>query len=397
MKKNKKLLLAALLLLGVGFAAVSTTLYINGNVAIGTNAEDFDVRFTKAVLDGTEISTTAISEDGKTITYGTNDLSIVGDKSILDFEVTNNSELYDAEVSIECSAEGEKNSYYAITKEVASTIVAKTTEAGKVEVELTTATVDDITESFTCTLTAQAIERTTKGEPATLSFADDTWETIAANVAAGKASAYTVGDTKTIDMGEFGTHTVRVANTSECTNGETSETACGFVVEFADIITTHVMNSTKTNVGGWPVSEMRTYVNETIYNALPSNLQGVIADTTVVSGHGKTSGEANFTSTDKLYLLSTKEVWGKEDTSVKVTNDTAESETRQLDYYANLGVTTSNRSGAIKQYNSSKSIWWLRSAHSGDTSYFFTVNSYGDWGNRHADVTNGVSPAFRIA
>ena len=32
MRKNKKLLLAALLLLGVGFAAVSTTLYINGNV-----------------------------------------------------------------------------------------------------------------------------------------------------------------------------------------------------------------------------------------------------------------------------------------------------------------------------------------------------------------------------
>ena len=166
MKKNKKLLLAALLLLGVGFAAVSTTLYINGNVGIATNAEDFDVRFTKAVLDGTEISATAISEDGKTITYGTNDLSIVGDKSTLDFEVTNNSELYDAEVSIECSAEGEKNSYYAITKEVASTIVAKTTEAGKVEVELTTATTEDITESFTCTLTAQATERTTKGEAA---------------------------------------------------------------------------------------------------------------------------------------------------------------------------------------------------------------------------------------
>lgn len=164
MKRNKKLLLAAILLLGVGFAAVSTTLYINGNVGITTNEADFDVRFTSATLDGTEISTTAISEDGKTITYGTNDLSIVGDKSTLDFEVTNNSELYDAEVSIECTASGEKSNYYTITKEVASTIVAKTTEAGKVEVELTTATVDDITESFTCTLTAQATERTTKGE-----------------------------------------------------------------------------------------------------------------------------------------------------------------------------------------------------------------------------------------
>ena len=45
-----------------------------------------------------------------------------------------------------------------------------------------------------------------------------------------------VGDTKEVDLGSFGTHTVRISNMSKCTNGETSETACGFVVEFADII-----------------------------------------------------------------------------------------------------------------------------------------------------------------
>ena len=166
MRKNKKWLLAAILLLGIGFAAVSTTLYINGNVGITANEADFDVKFTKATLDGTDISTSAISSDGKTITYGTNDLSMVGDKSTLDFEVTNNSELYDAEVSIECSATGTKADYYTITKNVASTIVAKTKEAGKVDVELIKATTEDITEEFTCTLTAQATERTTKGEAA---------------------------------------------------------------------------------------------------------------------------------------------------------------------------------------------------------------------------------------
>ena len=166
MRKNKKWLLAAILLLGIGFAAVSTTLYINGNVGITANEADFDVKFTKATLDGTDISTSAISADGKTITYGTNDLSMVGDKSTLDFEVTNNSELYDAEVSIECSATGTKADYYTITKNVASTIVAKTKEAGKVDVELIKATIEDITEEFTCTLTAQATERTTKGEAA---------------------------------------------------------------------------------------------------------------------------------------------------------------------------------------------------------------------------------------
>ena len=231
------------------------------------------------------------------------------------------------------------------------------------------------------------------------SFKDDSWSTIAANVKAGKASAYQVGDTKTVDMGSLGTHTVRVANTSTCTNGETSKTACGFVVEFADIVSTQKMNSTNTNVGGWPASELKTYVNGTIYNSLPSDLQNVIATTTVVSGHGSTSGEANFTSSDKLYLLSTKEVWGKDGTSNTIKYDTAEAETRQLDYYKNKGVTTSNYSGAIKQYNGSNYYWWLRSAKSNNTNYFFIVDSNGDWSSTIANDANraiGVAPAFRI-
>ena len=229
------------------------------------------------------------------------------------------------------------------------------------------------------------------------SFKDDSWSTIAANVKAGKASAYQVGDTKNVDMGSLGTHTVRVANTSSCTNRETSETACGFVVEFADIISLQKMNSTSTNVGGWPASAMRTYVNGTIYNALPNELQNVITETTVVSSHGSTSGEDNFTSSDKLYLLSTKEVWGKDGTSNTISNDTAEVETRQLDYYKNKGVTTSNYSGAIKQYNGTNSYWWLRSAFSYLTNRFFRVNSNGAWDYTAAANTYGVAPAFRIA
>ena len=107
----------------------------------------------------------------------------------------------------------------------------------------------------------------------------------------GNASKYNVGDTKEVDLGDLGTHTVRISNMSECTNGETSETACGFVVEFADVITKQPFNSTDTNVGGWRDSELRTYINGTIYNALPSDLQNVISTTKVISGHGKISVE----------------------------------------------------------------------------------------------------------
>ena len=258
---------------------------------------------------------------------------------------------------------------------------------------------DDNTEAeimgkvFNAQLSLEA-EQTSAALPA--SFATDPWNVISKAVKENNYP-YQVGDTKTVDMGDLGTHTVRVANTSSCTNGETSKTACGFVVEFVDIISTHVMNSTATNVGGWPASAMRTYVNGTIYNALPSELQNVIATTTVVSSHGSTSEEVNFTSNDKLYLLSTKEVWGKDSTSNIISDDTAEAETKQLDYYKNNGVTTANYSGTIKQYNGSNFHWWLRSGYSDTTDDFFYVYYSGEWAAYTASIIRGVSPAFRIA
>ena len=252
--------------------------------------------------------------------------------------------------------------------------------------------------SFSVTYVQADANATEKPVP---SFADDSWETIVNNVKNNTIpSYYTVGSTKEVDMGTLGTHTLRIANTTtptECSTEGFSQTACGFVLEFADIITTHNMNSTETNVGGWPASEMRTYVNTDIYNALPADLKNGIIDTTVVSGHGSTSGETNFTSTDKLYLLSTHEVFEDVDgdTSGGIDYyDTAYNNTRQLDYYAGLNVTTSSYSGAIKQR--SDSYWWLRAARSNSANYFYSVSSNGSRPYYLANFTRGVSPAFRI-
>ena len=230
-------------------------------------------------------------------------------------------------------------------------------------------------------------------------FEKDSWTAIVANVKANKISQYNVGDTKTIDMGTYGTHTLRIANTStpsECSTSGFSQTACGFVLEFADIIAEHKMNDTDTNVGGWPSTSMRTFVNNDIYNAIPSEIKNAIIDTTVVSGHGSTSGEENFTSTDKLYLLAPGEVWSDWKTSRGASYDTAKDLTRTLDYYTSIGVTTSNYSGAIKKNGTSASGWWLRAAYSKTTTYFFSVYDNGDWRASYADSTLGVAPAFRL-
>ena len=225
-------------------------------------------------------------------------------------------------------------------------------------------------------------------------FEQDSWTTIIANIKAGNTSKYKVGDTKTIDMGSYGTHTLRIANTSttsECSTSGFSQTVCGFVLEFTDIITTRIMNSSSTNVGGWPASSMRRFVNNDIYNSLPSNLKNGIIDTTVVSSHGS-SDSSNFTSIDKLYLLAPKEIYS----DGYLSSDTAKYLTRQLDYYKNEGVTTSNYSKAIKMYNSTATIWWLRSAVSSGDRNFFTITNDGNWSGINAYTAFGVSPAFRI-
>ena len=230
-----------------------------------------------------------------------------------------------------------------------------------------------------------------------VSFSSDSWDTIISAVKKGNISKYNVGDTKTIDMGTYGTHTLRIANTStpsECSRTGFSQTACGFVLEFADIIIEHTMNGTATNAGGWPATTMRTFVNNDIYNAIPDEIKNAIIDTTVVSGHGKSDTE-NFTSTDKLYLLSTAEVWSQ-GSSNTISTDRARDNTRQLDYYKNLGTSTSNYSGAIKKNGTSASRWWLRAAISTSTYNFLNVRNNGDWNSSNANDTNGVAPAFRL-
>ena len=231
-------------------------------------------------------------------------------------------------------------------------------------------------------------------------FSLDDWGTIVRNVKSGNTNMYKIGDTKEVNLGStYGTHTLRIANTStpsECSGTGFSQTACGFVLEFADIITTHNMNDTDTNVGGWPATSMRTFVNNDIYNAIPSEIKNAIIDTTVVSGHGPTSGETNFTSTDKLYLLAPGEVWSDWKTSRGASYDTAKDLTRTLDYYTSIGVTTNSFSGAIKKSGTSADNWWLRAADSDRTYIFLVVNIYGGWSYHYANLTRGVAPAFRL-
>ena len=65
--------------------------------------------------------------------------------------------------------------------------------------------------------------------PDPISFSTDSWDVIANAVRTNNTSVYNIGDTKSIDMGSFGTHTLRIANKStpsECSTSGFSQTAC---------------------------------------------------------------------------------------------------------------------------------------------------------------------------
>ena len=236
-------------------------------------------------------------------------------------------------------------------------------------------------------------------------FADDDWDTIASVaktcVNNEENCPYKVGNTKTVKVNgnEF---TVRLANLKApetCNNKDItnenffSQSACGFVVEFADVIDTHVMNSTNTNVGGWKESSMREYLNSDIYNSLEDELKKVISKVAISSGHGNTSGEKDFITEDYLYLISAAEIWA-EDESISKT-DTARNKTRQLDYYEEIATDNLSKTKKII-ISGSEAWWWLRSAGSGYNDYFYIVGNDGSWYTHRASGKYGVSPAFRI-
>ena len=407
--KDKKIYLGV----GLAFLLLMTIslsyAYFSTNVSGNDNAKDVVVNagtLSLVYTDGPEINVENI-RPGKTITKevsvkntGTLDTAYNIVWQELSNEITNNEML----VSATCVRLNASGVVEGTCNAIAESAISSNTIQKNISIE------SGITHKYTFTITFKEIDADQNynqgkkfsgvlgiEEYKAPDFSTDSWSTIIANVKAGNGNEYAVGSTKEVNLGTtYGTHTLRVANTStptECSTTGFSQSACGFVLEFADIITTHTMNDTNTNVGGWPASSMYTFVNTDIYNALPSDLKSAIIDTTTVSGHGSTSGEENFTSTDKLYLLAPKEIY----TNYSATDDRAKNTTRQLDYYKNLGVTTSNRSGAIKKNGTTGDFWWLRSAYAGNsTTNFFEVSNSGIYTSMYANITSGVSPAFRL-
>ncbi len=168
MKKKREIMLLVILL-AIGFAAVSTTLVLNGVIGLG-ESDDFKIIFTSASIDGTKRND-VISSDKTTINYETKTLTTVDEESELVYEATNTSRNYDAEVSIECNIvdnEGNRlegnNIYVDMTYEPnGMTLLSGETKSGKVHARLLKAVTEPMDINIKCTLNATPKERDTLG------------------------------------------------------------------------------------------------------------------------------------------------------------------------------------------------------------------------------------------
>ena len=435
MKKQKYTIFILILLIGIGFAYLSTTLSINGRGLFGKS--DWKIYFDNVrEVEGSEFVTT-VPETSGDITTSLNfevNLPKPGDKYKFYVDVVNAGDL-DAMINVITRTNLESNyAEYKVTYydgvELSEKDLLKANSKDillievsyKTDIDLDTLSSDKDPVDITISLEYTQSDKTSREvEHELSSFSETEWEDIVKYAKVG-IYPYEVGDSKCVHLDGYSTTNnngcngdfkVRVANTSspsECKQDNFSKSACGFVLEFEDIITSHIMNPSGEykgtqydygwNKDGWPVSSMREFVNNDIYNSLPDILKDNIIDTYTISGYGEndnngTGPDGNWESIDKLYLLTTAEIWELGESNT-IDNDSARSYTRQLDYYSNLGVTTDNYSSAIKKRNGSASWWWLRGANSCSTYNFYRVNDNGDWNYGNANYARGVSPAFRI-
>ena len=140
------------------------------------------------------------------------------------------------------------------------------------------------------------------------------------------------------------------------------------------------MNATDTNAGGWEKSELRSRLNSgDLWSLLPSGLQSKVKSVKKMTDNkgGGTTGTPSAT-TDKVFLLSTTEVYGD-----------LQSDGTQYEYYKSKGVSTSSYSGARLSWHH-----WTRSVYPSSSTGFRFVVGNGGWDYSSAMGIPYVFPAF---
>lgn len=191
---------------------------------------------------------------------------------------------------------------------------------------------------------------------------DLSWSQINAIATTRQASNYfAVGDTKTYKQNGF-TQTAMISGFNHDTKEDGSTAPITF--SLVNGIGTLQMEQTAENGNGWSGSYMYSYLHNTHYNNLPSELRSVIKPVKKKTSKGN-SNSTIVTSTDKLFLFSEVEVFGSNTYSYS-------GEGTQYD-----GFKDANNRIKCDRADTTPTGWWLRSPKKAYTTNYNLVTDSG--------------------
>ena len=357
---KRKLIFIIVLLLVVGFAAVSTILYINGTTKINANDDDFNVYYSNALVNG--VPDRSVVTDETHLTF-TTELSTLGEKYVLDYEVTNGSKNYDAELVMQCT---EGNELLTVTNEFDDNAILESlqTRSGKLILELIKSNAgEDVDVTITCTIDANAVERESLGEGNVVEPVRPlaTWEYTdldnSGNISVG--DIYTAANESFNVISQTEDTVTMLAQYNIGTNYKQSTTQKG--VKFSDSNGWEYTPGPKEiDIQVWSTNP-KTYVNNYV-----SYLQTELADNTITGD-----------------LITVTELKALDCTTTDAYTDAT-------------GLTCANSSNAHWLVNGQG--WWTRSAYGAGTGvYVWSVDTTGDFYFYFHYSYRGVRPVITVS
>lgn len=232
-------------------------------------------------------------------------------------------------------------------------------------------------------------------------YINDSWSTIAAACASGDVSAYGLGGRKimeysvdgknysTVEMEIVGKNHDTLSNVDNYYNNGSGKAALTFVAKVigneSRIIngTQHTLGGTSLNAGGWEMSDMRAWMNTTLWASMPAELQQIIKPVQKKSDRGFYQTTILETS-DKLWIPSDRELNCE-------TNAVLSGQGEPYPVYTDAASRKkANAKGGLK-------IYWTRSTGREGQHYYRYIDSQGYPGKDGAASKNmGIALGFCI-
>lgn len=239
--------------------------------------------------------------------------------------------------------------------------------------------------------------------------AHGTWEDLFRAIDAGTyATEYSTGEKIPLDLGAQGTINMEIVKF----NADTDENGHTVPVSMigVELLTTSkrynpaLSNDTEGtgNIGGWEKSELRSYLQNTVYPLIPSAVRARIKSVKkYTQGHTDAStNDKNMVTYDSVWSPSFREIIGQANNTQR--------ESSGVVYYPYIDNNTSTPAGSVnaqtwrtkKKWNGSSAIqWWIRTCDSGTATQALAPNNLGSFTGgyvKYVQNSYGVCVGFCI-